>query len=166
MTQINSKVKRRSGKNCQAMFSCPRSPSDVGRKILGGSTGCSASQRNIRKRTCKRLKSTGSLGNRGSEIRPHSRAENIWKIKAKRTHTHPKKSKTNKNDPNAGTARPRWKTKPTRPNIYPYSLPVYQRSRLNKLNIPMRAYFPANYQVKRRKILFSKGQRSPFIVYH
>ena len=49
MTQINSKVKRRSGENCQAMFSCPRPPSVVGRKILGGSTGCSASQLNIRK---------------------------------------------------------------------------------------------------------------------
>ena len=35
-----------------------------------------------------------------------------------------------------------------------YPLPTYQRKRLNKHKIPMRAYFPANYQVKRRKIPF------------
>jgi len=107
MTQINSKVKRRSGKNCQAMFSCPRPPSVVGRKILGRSTGCSPGQHNIRKRTCKGLSSPGNLENCGPEIRPHSRAENICKIRAKGTYTHPKKSKTNKDNPNAGTARPR-----------------------------------------------------------
>jgi len=39
MTQINSKVKRGSGKNCQAKFSFPRPPSVVGRKIPGRSMG-------------------------------------------------------------------------------------------------------------------------------
>ena len=43
------------------------------------------------------------------------------------------------------------------PTNYP---PAYQRTRLNKHKIPMRAYFPANYQVKRRKILFLSG---PFL---
>ena len=42
-----------------------------------------------------------------------------------------------------------------------YPLPTYQRKRLNKHKIPMRAYFPANYQVKRRKILLSS--KSQFV---
>ena len=45
--------------------------------------------------------------------------------------------------------------------IYPYKLPTYQRTRLDKHKIPMRAYFPANYQVKRRKILLSS--KSQFV---
>ena len=47
MTQINSKLKQRCGKSCQAMITRPRLPSVVGRGILEWRTGSSASQSHI-----------------------------------------------------------------------------------------------------------------------
>ena len=70
-----------------------------------GALLANATSRRELARDCKALDHWES---RGPEIRPHSRAENICKIKAAKEHTHTLKSLgTNKNDPNTRTARPR-----------------------------------------------------------
>jgi len=71
MTQINSKVKRRSGKNCKALLSCPRPPSLVGRKIfqevLGALLANTTSGRELA-RDCKALDPWGTEAQRSDHI--------------------------------------------------------------------------------------------------
>ena len=71
MTQIYSKVKRRSGKNCQAMFSFQRPPSVVRKKyleeVLGSLLANSTSGRELA-RDCKTLDPWGTAARRSDHI--------------------------------------------------------------------------------------------------